>query len=180
MRYLGMALGMSVALGFAPSSARSFHQFSTGELGGIAATSGGRVVLGGVALCVLGILVAGYAGLRKERELPSTGTADNLSGDGEFKPVIGLVVAFVSGLMSACFAFGIQSGTPIAAAAVAAGTNPLFQNNAVLCVILPGGFLTNTIWCLVLTRATAPSPLTRSQRPRRRPFASSPSAGWRA
>ncbi len=52
--------------------------------------------------------------------------------------------------MSACFAFGIQTGVPIAEAAVAAGTNPLFQNNAVLCVILPGGFLTNTLWCLFL------------------------------
>jgi L-rhamnose-H+ transport protein len=52
--------------------------------------------------------------------------------------------------MSACFAFGIQSGAPIAEESIKAGTDPLFQNNAVLCVILPGGFLTNTLWCLFL------------------------------
>lgn len=150
MRYLGMALGMSVALGFCALFGTLVPPLFKGQLGQVAATEGGRVVLAGVGLCVVGILVAGYAGVRKDRELPAALPADDKSGDSEFAPGKGLLVAFICGVMSACFAFGIQSGAPIAARALAAGVNPLFQNNAVLCVILAGGFLTNTLWCLYL------------------------------
>jgi len=150
MRYLGMALGMSVALGFCALFGTLVPPIYRGELLSIASTSGGQVVLGGVVMCVAGIICAGYAGMRKERELPKAAAGDHMSGDDEFSPVKGLIVAFICGLMSACFAFGIQSGVPIAEQSVAAGTNPLFQNNVVLCVILAGGFLTNTVWCLYL------------------------------
>ena len=150
MRYLGMALGMSVALGFCALFGTLVPPIFRGELLQILSDVGGRVVVGGVLLCIVGILVAGYAGVRKEWDLSSVESEGVKSRNSEFSPLKGILVAFVAGLMSACFAFGIQSGTPIANAAIAAGTNPLFQNNAVLCVILPGGFLTNTVWCLFL------------------------------
>jgi len=152
MRYLGMALGMSVALGFCAVFGTLVPPIAKGEFGEVLATLGGRVVLGGVALCALGILIAGYAGMRKENELPSDVPEGDPSGDREFSPLKGLIVAFVAGLMSACFAFGLQSGGAIAERAVDAGANPLFQNNAVLCVVLLGGFVTNTLWCLFLNR----------------------------
>ncbi|MFZ4779314.1 MAG: L-rhamnose/proton symporter RhaT [Terrimicrobiaceae bacterium] len=150
MRYLGMALGMSVALGFCALFGTLIPPIFRGEFLQILADTGGRVVVAGVLLCVGGIVVAGYAGLRKEWDLSLMKPELNKTGDREFAPIKGMVVAFVAGLMSACFAFGIQSGAPIAQAAVEAGTNPLFQNNAVLCIILPGGFVTNTMWCLFL------------------------------
>ncbi|MGZ4887190.1 MAG: L-rhamnose/proton symporter RhaT, partial [Candidatus Aminicenantales bacterium] len=40
---------------------------------------------------------------------------------------------------------------PIAAAAVAGGTPPLFQNFPVLIVALFGGFTTNCVWCVALS-----------------------------
>jgi len=150
MRYLGMALGMSVSLGFSAAFGTLVPPIVRGELIAIASSTGGMVVLIGVALCALGILVSGYAGLRKEREMPSQNAPGDHSGRNEFAPVKGLIVASVCGLMSACFAFGLQTGAPIAARSVEAGTDPLFQNNAVLCVILLGGFITNTTWCLIL------------------------------
>jgi L-rhamnose-H+ transport protein len=150
MRYLGMALGMSVVLGFCALFGTLVPPIAKGEFGEILATTGGRVVLLGVGVCALGIVASGYAGVRKEREMPAGVSADDKSGDDEFSLGKGLVVAFVSGLMSACFAFGLQTGGAIALRAVEAGANPLFQNNSVLCVILAGGFLTNTLWCLFL------------------------------
>jgi len=150
MRYLGMALGMSVALGFCAVFGTLVPPIFKGEIGSILATVSGQVVLAGVGLCVVGIFVSGYAGVRKEKELPTNLPANDHSGDREFAPGKGLIVAFISGLMSACFAFGLQAGAPIAARAVEAGTNPVFQNNAVLCIILSGGFITNTLWCLFL------------------------------
>jgi L-rhamnose-H+ transport protein len=162
MRYLGMALGMSVALGFCALFGTLVPPIAKSEFGIILATTGGRTVLGGVALCAVGILTAGYAGLRKEREMPKKLPEDDHSGDDEFSPGKGLLVAFIAGLMSACFAFGLQTGAPIAARAVEAGANPLFQNNAVLCIILAGGFFTNTAWCLFLNARNKTFPSYRS------------------
>ena len=55
-----------------------------------------------------------------------------------------------SGIMSACFNFGIEVGKPMAEAAVAMGMNPLFQNNVTYVVLLWGGLSTNLIWCVIL------------------------------
>ena len=81
--------------------------------------------------------MAGYAGFRKERELPAALSADHKSGDDEFAPIKGLVVAFICGLMSACFAFGIQSGVPIAELAVEAEECGLFVLDAGYTMIPP-------------------------------------------
>jgi L-rhamnose-H+ transport protein len=47
-------------------------------------------------------------------------------------------------------AFGFSAGSPIADAARLVGTHPLWVNNAVLVVILLGGFVTNALWCIYL------------------------------
>jgi L-rhamnose-H+ transport protein len=64
--------------------------------------------------------------------------------------VKGLIVATISGILSACFNFGIEAGKPMAEAAVRAGHNPLFQNNVTYVVLLWGGLTTNFIWCIAL------------------------------
>src|SRR5690606_37042061 len=68
----------------------------------------------------------------------------------EFNLLRGLFVATVSGILSACFNFGIEAGKPMAEAAVTHGYNPLFQNNVTYVVLLWGGLTTNLIWCLIL------------------------------
>jgi len=61
-----------------------------------------------------------------------------------------LIVAIISGILSACFNFGIEAGKPMANAAVAAGFNPLYQNNVIYVTLLWGGLATNFIWCMIL------------------------------
>jgi L-rhamnose-H+ transport protein len=68
----------------------------------------------------------------------------------EFNLTKGLLVAIFSGIMSACFNFGIEAGKPMAEAAVAAGMRPLFQNNVTYVVLLWGGLTTNFVWCMLL------------------------------
>jgi L-rhamnose-H+ transport protein len=68
----------------------------------------------------------------------------------EFNFRKGFFIALLSGVMSACFAFGIAAGKPIAAQAVAQGTASLWQNGPVFIVIMAGGFTTNFLWCLLL------------------------------
>jgi L-rhamnose-H+ transport protein len=155
VRYLGMSLGNSVVLGFCsafgalvPSiyynffpkpGKTSFHD--------LLSTGWGRIVLAGVVICLLGIYICGKAGMMKEKEMPEEEKKKSIA---EFSLVKGLLVAIFSGIMSACFNFGIEAGKPMAEAAVSAGLNPLFQNNVIYVVLLWGGLSTNFIWCMIL------------------------------
>lgn len=154
MRYLGMSLGMSVALGFCssfgsliPPVYRDLKHIPGETITGMFHTSGGQLVLFGVLVCLVGIAICGKAGMLKERELTPEQKA---VGVKEFDLARGLTVATVSGILSACFNFGIEAGAPLAKLAVERGSNPLFQNNVVYIPLLYGGLTTNLIWCLIL------------------------------
>ena len=76
----------------------------------------------------------------------------------EYKFGLGITVAIVSGLLSACFNFGLEAGKPLADVAntLWKNANPdsttefLFRNNVVYVVVLWGGLTTNLIWCVLL------------------------------
>jgi L-rhamnose-H+ transport protein len=85
--------------------------------------------------------------MRKEKELSDEEKQKSVS---EFNLAKGLAVAIFSGIMSACFNFGIEAGKPMAEAAAARGMNPLFVNNVTYVVLLWGGLATNFIWCMLL------------------------------
>ena len=155
VRYLGMSLGNSVVLGFCsafgalvPSIYYNFYP-APGKttFNDLLTTSWGRIVLIGVIICLIGIYICGRAGMLKEKELSEDEKRKTVS---EFSLVKGLIVAIFSGIMSACFNFGIEAGKPMAQAAVAAGMNPLYQNNVTYVVLLWGGLTTNFIWCMIL------------------------------
>jgi L-rhamnose-H+ transport protein len=70
---------------------------------------------------------------------------------------LGLTVAIVSGVLSACFNFGLEAGQNMATVAnnIWTTANPgqgefLFRNNVVYVVVLWGGLTTNFIWCMIL------------------------------
>src|SRR5215217_7017773 len=76
MRYLGLSLGMAVALGFTsafgaliPPLYRDFFTDDTTQtFSAMVSSSGGLIILGGVVLCLAGIAVCGRAGVMKEKE----------------------------------------------------------------------------------------------------------------
>ena len=155
VRYLGMSLGNSVVLGFCSAFGALvpsiYYNFNATEgkttLNDLLTTGWGQIVLGGVILCLVGIFICGKAGMMKEKELS---TEEKQKSVAEFSLVKGLLVAIFSGIMSACFNFGIEAGKPMAEAAVKAGMNPLYQNNVTYVVLLWGGLATNFIWCMIL------------------------------
>lgn len=147
MRYLGLSLGMATALGYTavfgtlapPIFHRQFTQLLTQR--------SGIIILAGVCVCVLGILFAGLAGISKEQELSQE---QKLVSVKEFNLKLGLTVATFCGIMSSCFAFGLDAGSPIRALSLGHGTSTMWQGLPVLVVVLAGGFTTNFIWCLIL------------------------------
>jgi L-rhamnose-H+ transport protein len=145
MRYLGMSLGQAVALGYTVSLGTLVPPLFTGQFASLTGNVGGRAVLLGVLTCLGGIGLCGLAGVRREREC---GTAR--VGAGRASLGLGFAVATFSGIMSSGFAFGIQAGQPIAAAAAANGAPTIFKNGPVFVVVMAGGFLVNCLWCLYL------------------------------
>ncbi len=148
MRYLGMSLGMAMVLGYTAAFGTLMPpifrgQFFTEVLG----TRSGVTILIGVGVCLLGILVAGTAGVSKEREMSEE---QKRAAIKEFNLKKGILVATFSGVMSACFAYGLAAGDPIKEITLRHGTPILWQGLPVLVVVLLGGFTTNFIWCVIL------------------------------
>lgn len=147
MRYLGLSLGYALALGFCAAFGTLIPPMFDGSLLPMLKSASGLTVLSGVGVCLVGIAVCGRAGVRKERELSAE---EKSAAIQEFNFKKGVWVAIFAGVMSACMAFALAAGKPIAAVAVEYGTTPLWQNTPVLIVIFAGGFTTNFIWCVYL------------------------------
>ncbi|MDQ8004773.1 MAG: L-rhamnose/proton symporter RhaT [Pedobacter sp.] len=167
VRYLGVSLGSSIILGLCmvlgsilPSIYFSFFPEAgkdTFEM--FIYTAWGRTVMLGLLVCVLGIVICGKAGMRKEIEIEGAATDPHgATVKTEYKFGLGLLVGIVSGVLSACFNFGIEAGKPMADTAnhwwklanPAETGNFLFQNNVTYVVVLWGGLTTNFIWCMIL------------------------------
>ncbi|MES2487314.1 MAG: L-rhamnose/proton symporter RhaT [Bacteroidota bacterium] len=157
MRYLGMSLGNSVILGFSSAFGSLlpaiYYDFVSKEgktsLSDMLANTGGQIVLLGIVICLVGIAISGRAGMLKEKDIAVPEKGLNKNGN-EFNIKKGLVLAVMSGILSACFSYGIEAGKPLADAALSLGAHPLFQNNITFLVVLWGGFTSNFMWCLHL------------------------------
>jgi L-rhamnose-H+ transport protein len=148
MRYLGMSLGMAVALGFTAAFGTLVPPIFRGQFASeVLGTRSGVTILIGVGICMLGIVFAGAAGTMKEREMSEEQKRASIK---EFDLKKGLLVATFSGVMSSCFAYGLAAADPIKAESVRHGTAVLWQGLPALVVVLLGGFTTNFLWCLFL------------------------------
>ena len=145
MRYLGIALGYAIALGLCAAFGTLMPPLVQGDLGEIAQTSSGQMVLFGVFVCLAGIAMSGKAGMRKEKELTDEQKQQTVK---EFNFAKGVGVALIAGLLSASMAYAFAAGKPISDIALEKGAPTLWQNLPVLIVILFGGFLTNCVWCV--------------------------------
>lgn len=115
VRYLGVSLGSSIILGLCsvygaliPAVYYDFYP-SPGKdsITDLMISSWGQMVLLGIFSCVLGIIICGKAGVMKEKDL---GSSEKKPDNSEFKIGLGLFVSIISGMLSPCFAFGIDAG----------------------------------------------------------------------
>ncbi len=144
MRYLGMSLGMSLALGLTAVFGTLVPPLFTGQLFEVFITLPGRITILGILTGIVGIAVVGQAGFLKDRQLDVTAKRQTIK---EFDFKKGFTVAVISGILSACFAFGIASGKPLVMAVADHAVHPLFVNSLLFSVIMAGGFTTNLLYC---------------------------------
>lgn len=142
MRYLGVALGQSVSLGTCSAFGTLFPALFAGT---DLFAGDGLTLLIGVMITLAGIAVIGYAGTLRSRSMSE---AEKLAAIKDFALTKGLLVALLAGVMSACFALGLDAGSPIKEAFAARGATPLFAGLPVIFLVTVGGFLTNAAYCV--------------------------------
>jgi L-rhamnose-H+ transport protein len=142
IRYLGVALGQSIALGLCAAFGTLIPPVIAGE--NLFSSTAGLLTILGVAITVAGIGVIGFAGSLKSKEMSEE---DKKAAVKEFALKKGILIAIFAGVMSACFNFGFEAAKPIEEIAKNHGTDPLFLKNPSLIFILLGGFVTNFIYC---------------------------------
>jgi len=145
MRYLGVALGQSIALGLCAGIGTLVPPLVKGQ--NLFADRSGILILVGVAVSLAGIAIIGYAAGLKSKNLTDE---ERKAAIKEFALKKGVLIAILAGVMSACFNFGLTAGKPIQEAALQSGTNPLFAKNPVILFVTLGGFITNLLYCVFL------------------------------
>lgn len=142
MRYLGVALGQSIALG----TCAGFGTLFPAIFGGTNLFAGkGLILLLGVCFTLAGIAVIGYAGSLRAQNMTEE---EKFAAVKDFAQTKGLLVALLAGVMSACFNLGLEAGRPLQIE----GTSDLFRTLPATFMVTCGGFLTNAVYCLYQNR----------------------------
>jgi L-rhamnose-H+ transport protein len=136
MRYLGVALGQSIALGTCAGLGVIMTPVFTGDTSSLTAP-----VLIGVAVTLAGIAIIGVAGAMKSASLPDE---EKKKAIKDFNFPKGIAVALLAGFMSACFSVGLGYGENLHFAE----TKPIFSTLPATLLVTIGGFFTNLVYCL--------------------------------
>ena len=137
MRYLGVALGQSIALGTCAGLGTILTPLFLGRPGDLTAS-----VICGVVATLIGIAIIGVAG-----HLKSKGLSDEAKKEAvkDFNFPKGILVALSAGFMSACFNIGLGFGEPLN---FGDATADIFKTLPATFLVTFGGFLTNAAYCL--------------------------------
>jgi L-rhamnose-H+ transport protein len=142
MRYLGVALGQSIALGTCAAFGTLIPALLKGEN---LFQGNGLILLIGISITIVGIAIIGYAGALKSQNMSEE---DKRKAVKDFALKKGLLIALLAGVMSACFALGLDAGTEIKEALIKKEVKDLFAGLPVILLITLGGFVVNAGYCL--------------------------------
>ena len=102
-------------------------------------------VIIGVIVTLAGIAIIGFAGAMKSASLSEE---EKKKAVKDFNFTRGILVALLSGFMSACFAIGLDFGAPVAFE----GSQPIFASLPATLLVTFGGFIINAGYCLFQNR----------------------------
>lgn len=143
MRYLGVALGQSIALGTCAALGTILGPVmlnivfpNAGHLEKLTSA-----VLIGVLITLLGIAIIGVAGHMKAQTLSEE---EKRKAVKDFNFPKGIIIALLAGFMSGCFNIGLEFGSELHFAE----TNGMFKSLPATMLVTLGGFVTNAVYCL--------------------------------
>ena len=113
---------------------------------GEAITTHGLVIILGVAVCLVGVVIVGRAGLLKTRSLEGAAVSETDERPTGILP--GMLLAFASGILCACYAVGFSFGGEVMKVAQTAYGHPQWRSTFVVsALILWGGSISACSFC---------------------------------
>lgn len=143
MRYLGVALGQSIALGTCAGLGTILGPVMLDVFfpeGHYLAQLTAAVIIG-VVVTLAGIAIIGVAGSMKANSLSEEEKKEAIK---DFNFPKGIVIALLAGVMSGCFNVGLEFGGNIKFA----DSDPMFASLPATFLVTLGGFATNAVYCL--------------------------------
>ncbi|MEG3133676.1 L-rhamnose/proton symporter RhaT [Rouxiella sp. T17] len=141
MRYLGMSMGIGIAIGVTLVVGTLMTPLLQGRFVELFSSEGGRLTLLGVFVALIGVAIVSRAGLLKERAMGVTAQEFNLKK--------GLILAVLCGIFSAGMSFAMDAAKPMHEAAAALGIDPLYVALPSYVVIMGGGAIVNLAYCFI-------------------------------
>ena len=143
MRYLGVALGQSIALGTCAGLATIMGPVLLNiffpQLDALSSLT--FAVITGVVVTLLGIAIIGVAGSMKAASLSEE---EKKAAVKDFNFPKGLAIALLAGFMSGCFNVGLEFGKDINFGDL---TPDMYKTLPATLLVTFGGFLTNAVYC---------------------------------
>jgi len=127
IRHIGYSLTYTISIGISAGVGTILPLMIFGGLTEYFSRPGGGIVLGGMALSLVGVLVCGWAGFRKERDLAAAE-----GGAGPFNMTKGLFLSIVAGVLSGVFNVSLEvaSRSPTWRPRMAPGTSRATQSRS--------------------------------------------------
>lgn len=141
MRYMGMSLGIGVAIGVTLVVGTLVPPLMHGQGAMLFTTRSGLLTMAGIVVALVGVAIVSYAGHQKELQLKRE--------IEEFNLTLGLALAVMCGIFSSGMSFAIDAAKPMAAAAIHLGVNPLYSALPSYVVIMGGGAVVNLSYCFL-------------------------------
>ncbi len=141
MRYLGMSLGIGVAIGVTLIVGTLVPPLMHGQAAMLFTTRSGMITMSGVLVALVGVAIVSWAGHQKEVQLKG-----HLQ---EFNVGLGLLLAVLCGIFSSGMSFAIDAAQPMQAAALSLGVNPLYAALPSYVIIMGGGAVINLAYCFI-------------------------------
>ncbi len=143
INHIGYSLTYTLAIGISAVVGTIMPLMVFGGLEDFFNKPGGSIVLLGMILSIVGVVICGWAGFKKEKDLDT----EKLNKAG-FNMMLGLLLSIVAGVLSGVFNLSLEYGQPIADLATEHGAGQ-FEGNAKLIVSTLGCFATNFIWHII-------------------------------
>ncbi|HEY6447452.1 MAG TPA: L-rhamnose/proton symporter RhaT [Acidobacteriaceae bacterium] len=141
MRYLGMSLGIGVAIGVTLVVGTLVPPLMHGQAAMLFTTRSGLITMSGVFVALIGVGMVSWAGHQKELQLKG-----HLE---EFNVGLGLSLAVLCGIFSSGMSFAIDAAQPMQAAALSLHINPLYAALPSYVIIMGGGAVINFAYCFI-------------------------------
>ncbi|MEN6454175.1 MAG: L-rhamnose/proton symporter RhaT [Prolixibacteraceae bacterium] len=143
INHIGYSLTYTLSIGISAVLGTILPLLIFGGIDGFFTKDGGGIVLSGMILSLIGVIICGLAGFKKERDLNEMNI-----GKAGFNMTVGLLLTIIAGVLSGVFNLSLEYGKPISDIAAQNGAGH-FEGNAKMIISTSGCFVVNLIWFMV-------------------------------